>query len=182
MKKLLLAAVLLAAAISAQAQEATPRKGYVGVAFGVAQPIVNSTGLSGGAQLNLVNFGYLIGEHVGIAGTWFGTAFPVKNYGGYFVGTGGMMFGPLFSKSVAAGRIDLDVKPLIGFGSVSQQYRGQTSSSSTSLAAGLSVAARFNLGGRFSLSAGSDYYSVHPEYPGSRSSLSLVFGFNYRFN
>ena len=59
------------------------RKGYIGISLGPSIPLGDFSNPSSGAaktglHLNLVNFGYLITDNVGIAAIWFGAANPVS--------------------------------------------------------------------------------------------------------
>lgn len=141
---------------------------------------VDNSAVSGGLQLNIVNFGYLTGEHVGIAATWFGTSFVSKANNDDYIGLGGMLFGPLLSTSSASSEFDFDLKPMVGFGTGSARVNGYSTSSSMSFVFGLGGAVRWNCGNRISLSVGADYYHSKPDDV-DLSSLAILFGINYRF-
>lgn len=182
MKKLILLIFACALAGGLSAQEVEPRAGYIGISFGPAFPMgdIDDDAISGGAHLNLINFGYVIGKNVGVAGTWFGTSFLSEYDDDYSVGMGGLLFGPLFSTSSKSGSLDFDFKPMIGFGRGSEIYDGDIEgSSSSAFAFGLGGAIRWNCSDKISLSIGMDYYSCRPDDI-DLSSLAVVLGINFR--
>ena len=162
-------------------QEAEIRRGYIGISFGPAFPTgdIKSSAVSEGGHFNLVNFGYLFSEHVGIAATWFGTSFISKADKEMSVGMGGIMAGPLFSTATPTRNFEFDFKPMVGFANGTIIDHGDTSSSSRAFALGIGGAIRWNCWSKFSLSCGIDYYSGKPEGV-NLSSCALVFGVNYR--
>ena len=157
------------------------RKGYIGISMGPAFPIgdIKNDMISGGMHLNLVNFGYLFSEHIGISATWFGSSFVSKENSKNAIGLGGIMVGPLFSKSISNNQLEIDFKPLIGFANGTLIEGNKTSSSSRTLALGSGITARWNCWSKFSLSFGFDCYSAKPEDV-DLSSCAVVFGVNYR--
>lgn len=185
MKKclLLLAALMLAYTSFAQDVQDEPviRKGYIGIAFGTAFPVgdIKSSAVSGGAQLTLVNFGYLISDHVGVAAKWFGTSFTSKYDNDTGIGLGGMMFGPLFSAHDKTRKVEFDFIPMIGYGRGTLISDGTSSTSSSSVTFGVSGATRWNCGKRISLSLGIDYIHGVPDDV-DLSSVGIVFGLNLR--
>lgn len=189
MKKIVLffALALLALSVSAQwgSQE---RKGYIGLSVGPSIPIGafgSSTGEGGlaktGVQLNLVNLGYLFSEHVGIAGSWFGTAnpFDIDGFDPWIYG--GLMVGPLVSFPVGE-KVDWDLRPMVGYSVVTEPLY-DTQGSALALSAGTTF--RFNVGARVALLLGAEYLYTKPEFEDAGfeqniGALSLTFGVAFR--
>ena len=157
------------------------RKGYIGITFGPAFPTgdIDNDAISGGAHLNIANFGYLLSEHVGIAATWFGTSFYSKYDSKTSLGLGGIMVGPLLSTASQSRKVEYDLKTMIGFANGTLIEDNETSSSSRALALGIGGAVRWNCWKKFSLSCGIDYYNSKPESI-NLSSYAFVIGVNYR--
>ncbi len=181
MKKTLLFVATMLVACNLFAQEIERRNGYIGICAGPAFPVgdIDNSQISGGAQLNLVNFGYLFSDHVGIAATWFGTSFVAKYDSDYSIGTGGMLAGPLFSTATKDYKGEFDFKPMIGFARGNERYMNETYTTSAAFACALSGTARWNCGRKISVSAGLDYYFVKPDGL-NMSSFAIMFGINYR--
>ena len=190
MKKLVLfaIAVLFAGNLFAQNAEtanvsepAQTRRGYIGITVGPAFPLgdVSNDAVSGGVHFNIVNFGYLFTEHIGIAATWFGTSFSSKIDNKTSIGLGGVMAGPLFSTTSQNRKFEYDFKPMIGFANGTLIEDNRTSSSSRAFAFGVGGTIRWNCWEKFSLSGGIDYYNGQPEDV-DLSSFAIVIGVNYR--
>lgn len=181
MKKLLLAAIAMAFAVGAYAQEQTDiRKGYVGITLGPAFPTGDVEGsMVSGAQMTLVNFGYLLSPHIGIAAKWFGNAFVSNEDSNIGIGVGGLVTGPLFSFATTDRKVEFDLIPMIGFGAGNEKVYGLSYTTCTSAVFGMAAAARWNCGGRISLSVGVDFLSTSPENV-DLSAVGVVFGVNYR--
>jgi len=157
------------------------RRGYIGFTFGPAFPTgdIDKDAISGGAHLNIVNFGYLFSKNVGIAATWFGTSFISKDDNKSGIGLGGIMAGPLLSTASQNRKMEYDLKPMIGFANGTVIENNKNSSSSRTIALGIGGALRLNCWKMVSLSVGIDYYNSKPESI-DLSSYALVFGVNYR--
>ena len=111
--------------------ETSTRRGYIGISLGLSIPLGDfakkenfafGTGLTGpektsvGLQLNLVNFGYLFSEHLGISAAWFGAAYNRKSNRGYELdpwSCGGIMVSPLFSFDVSE-KVEWGLTPMLG--------------------------------------------------------------------
>lgn len=181
MKKIVLIVIATALAVGAFAQEPEIRRGYIGLSLGVAFPAgdIDGDAVSGGAQLNLVDFGYLFSQNVGIAATLFGTAFISKADSKSSLGMGGIMVGPLFSFASKSYKTEFDLKPMIGFANGTLISDGSTSSSKRDIALGLGAAMRINVGRKVSLTVGADYYYATPEDV-DLSSFAIKIGVNFR--
>ena len=95
------------------------RKGFIGLEIGANIPIGKFADIYDGAaktglQINLINFGYLFSDYIGITATWFGATNPIKGQSSdYLWSHGGLMAGPLFSFPVSD-KIDWEIKPVGG--------------------------------------------------------------------
>ena len=130
MKTRVLVLLLVLSCSFATAQ--TARRGYLGISLGASFPLgafqeqsfdidpgANATeSTSIGLQLSLVHFGYLFTDHVGIAATWFGAAYPRESEGRNYEldpwSCGAIVIGPLFTATLGE-KLDLDFRPMIGY-------------------------------------------------------------------
>jgi len=189
MKKIVICFVLGALALSVSAQNFyEKRKGYIGLSVGPSVPIgtfgsrTEEGGLAKtGVQLNLVNFGYLFSEHVGIAGNWFGAAnlFDIEGFDPWSYG--GLMVGPLISFP-AGETVEWDLRPMVGYSVVTEPLFGTQGSA---LALSLGTTFRFNVGEKVALLLGAEYFYTKPVFEDAGfeqniSTLSLTFGIAFR--
>ena len=147
------------------------RKGYIGLSVGPSFAVGDLSDLPVGAILNLVDFGYLFTENIGIAAKWFGTAHVES---GETFGVGGLMAGLLASTPISE-KINFEGKVLIGFGA--STYSDGTNSVTSDLYFGndLGVGLRFNTSEKVSLLLNADYIGVS-DY----NSVNVTFGVAFR--
>jgi hypothetical protein len=160
--------------------EVSRRKGYIGISLGPSFPLGDfakkenfafGTGLTGpektsvGLQLNLINFGYLFSEHVGISAAWFGAAYNRTGNRGYELdpwSCGGLMVGPLFSFPMSE-KVEWDLRAMFGRSVCSgQPENGGTSTVETNSALIFNIGSvhRVHLSKRISLLLSADFFST----------------------
>lgn len=179
------------------------RKSFIGITLGPAIPVgqfatrdnrpVTGTGM----QINLINFGYLFNDRIGMAAKWYGGANPLKfearnaNLTNEFepYSYGGIMAGPMVSFPLAE-RAELDFRALIGY-CITQFPKPKNSkithTSKAALAYSLGINMRFHLSSRFSIPLGVEYFSSSAENKDTRfeqtiSTITPTIGLAYRFN
>ncbi len=165
------------------------RKGYLGGTLGVSFPVGDfankSNGLAEtGMQINLVNFGYLFGENIGITAIWFGATNPLDSKGDDSWAYGGIVVGPLVSFSLSE-KVEWDFRPMIGYASTEVSYLGLNPKQSLSFALNVGTLFRINVGKKVALLLNADYFSTKPEFKDFEFSqkigtISLGFGAAYR--
>ena len=136
------------------------RKGFIGLEIGANIPVgkfadKNDGAAKTGLQINLINFGYLFTDNIGITATWFGASNPIQGSGtDYYWSQGGLLVGPLFSFPISE-KIEWDIKPMVGLSTASiTNLDLETASSFTfNLGSGL----RFNVSKLIALTFGVDY-------------------------
>ena len=168
---------------------AEKRKGYIGLTLGVSIPLGDFADkrigvAKTGSQLNLVTFGYLFSDNVGIAGTWFGAANAVDADGFDPWSYGGIMVGPLLSFPFAE-IIEWDFKPLLGYAITMIPDLGDGTEQAASIAFNLGTQLRIHVGEKFSLLLSGDYFSTNAVFKDygikqDVSTFSIVFGAAYR--
>lgn len=180
MKKILLLAVLAIITFGSHAQETDLRKGFVGIAAGgvsLANPVSNA---EHGIQAQ-VNFGFLFSRNFGLTVSGYNTSFDLSNQSDTSVGLLGFHIGPLLSTATRNGKLQFDLKPMVGFsrGSVTVGSKsGTTEEGAFTASAGIAI--RWNVGNRISLQAGGDYiYGKINDV--DLSSYGFNIGINYRF-
>ena len=95
------------------------KRGFIGLELGANIPLgkfadVNDGQAKTGYHINLINFGYLFSDNIGIAATCFGAVNPrVNGNDDYWWSHGGLLVGPLFSFPVSE-KIVWDIKPMVG--------------------------------------------------------------------
>lgn len=188
------------------------RRGYIGLSLGPSFPIgdfakkenfASGTGLTGpettsiGLQLNLINFGYLFSEHVGIAGSWFGAAYSRTSNRSYELepwSCGSIMIGPLFSFPISE-KAEWDFRPMLGRSVCGGQREDGSNTTllerNSALVFNIGTVFRIHTGKKVSLLLSADYFSTKLKFndngangPGADEqaikALSLGFGFAYR--
>ena len=144
------------------------RKGYIGLSMGAAIPLgdfSNSTfgDTDTGFQINLVTFGYLFSDHLGICAAWTGGS----NYINYFSystwGYGSLMAGPLLSTHIS-NKLELDLRPMIGFSSASYPFSEHEPEYTLSFAYSIGTLLRINVGRRIALLVNADFFSTKPNF------------------
>ncbi|MDR0385718.1 MAG: hypothetical protein LBH60_06545, partial [Prevotellaceae bacterium] len=89
------------------------KKGYAGIGIGVAS-VLEDYELKAGVQFT-VNAGYRFGRHVGITGSFINTNYAIKGQKDMSLGLRGGLIGPLISFPVASHKIEIDIRPTVGF-------------------------------------------------------------------
>lgn len=147
------------------------RKGYIGLSLGPSFATGDLSDLPVGLILNLVDFGYLFTDNIGIAAKWFGTAHAES---GATFGVGGLMAGLLASTPISE-KINFEGKALIGPGVFVASYDGESETSEAYFGYDLGVGLRFNTSEKLSLLLNADYIGVS-DY----SSVNITFGVAFR--
>lgn len=91
------------------------KKGYIGLSLGASFGQGYNEARVTGLNLNLVDFGYLFHEHIGITARWGGQGYSINGVG---LGIGYVMAGPMGSWRIAE-RARLEVKGMIGWAAAS---------------------------------------------------------------
>jgi hypothetical protein len=164
------------------------KRGYVGIGFGPAilMEEYNDTE-STGIQFN-INVGYLFSKRVGITASYLVTSYDVKGADDVTIGLRGFLVGPLFTFEPASPKIEIDIRPMVGY------IQGKLSGNNVSLktkstfGAGLGASVRFNLIDYLSISANLDsvFHGDLSDNPDglsiqSYASTAITFGVNFRF-
>lgn len=160
LKNILFLFVLTSVALQITAQE-QKRKGYIGISVGPSIPIgeFKEEGWANtGANLSLINFGYLFNNRVGIAANWFGGAHAVDvSQFGLADGMwsyGGLLAGPLVSTPIGS-NVDFDARVQIGFSAANLKLDGYNlDGSGFAYSAGIGI--RTHLGEKWSLNFNAD--------------------------
>jgi opacity protein-like surface antigen len=157
--------------LSYGSNELQHRKGYIGLSIGPSFAIGDLSDLPVGAILNLVDFGYLFTDNIGVAAKWFGTAHTES---GITFGVGGLMGGLLASTPISE-KINFEGKALVGPGVFVASYDGESETSEAYFGYDLGVGLRFNTSEKVSLLLNADYIGVS-DY----SSINVTFGVAFR--
>ena len=147
------------------------RRGYIGLSVGPSFAVGDYSDLPVGAVLNLVDFGYLFSDNIGIAGKWFGTGYSEDDVS---LGIGGLLAGLLASTPISP-KINLEGKVLIGFSVFTLDDGYETITSDPYFAYDIGVGLRFNTSDKVSLLLNADYLGAD-DY----NSINLSFGVAYR--
>lgn len=144
------------------------RKGFIGLSIGASIPIGDFADKLDGAaqtgiQLNLINFGYLFSENIGVAATWFGASNPIDFYSIDPWSYGGLLAGPLLSFP-ASKNVDWDFKPMIGYSVTTFPGIDYITEQSTAFAFSVGTQLRFHVGKKISLTLSADYFYTNPEF------------------
>jgi len=136
------------------------RKGFIGLKIGANIPVGKFAEEDDGAaktgfQINLVDFGYLFSDNIGITATWFGASNPIEGVeSDYLWSHGGLLAGPLFSLPVSE-KIEWDVNPMIGISWATITNTDLDLSYSVGLSLGSRF--RFNVSRLIALTGGVEY-------------------------
>jgi opacity protein-like surface antigen len=147
------------------------RRGYIGLSLGPSFAVGDVSDFPVGIMLNLVDFGYLFTDNIGIAAKWFGTA---HNESGLTAGVGGLLAGLLLSTQISD-KINFEGKALVGPGAQVVTYDGDSETSELYFGYDLGVGLRFNTSEKVSLLLNADYIGVY-DY----NSVNLTFGVAFR--
>lgn len=147
------------------------RRGYIGLSVGPSFAVGDLSDLPVGLALNLVDFGYLFTDNIGIAGKWFGTAHAES---GATFGLGGLLAGLLASTPISP-KINFEGKALIGFSAFTASYDGESETSDLYFGYDIGVGLRFNTSDKVSLLLNADYIGADVY-----NSINLTFGVAYR--
>ncbi|MDR1562590.1 MAG: porin family protein [Dysgonamonadaceae bacterium] len=167
------------------------RRGYAGFILGVAIPVGNigDADFVTGGQFAL-DFGVLFSKNVGVTALIFGTSHSNSYNDDASTGLIGFLTGPLFSFPLSpGGRVEFDLKPLVGFAQADLDNGSKHYDFDTRFAFGSGATFRFNLSRRFSLSANLNYINstvdkkdLHINYEDTDFSvLGITVGANIRF-
>lgn len=162
------------------------KKGFIGLELGANIPLgkfadENDGAAKTGFQINIINFGYLFSDNVGITATWFGASNPLEGAGSDFLWShGGLLIGPLFSIPVSE-KVAWDIKPMIGISWATITNTGLEGASS--FAFNLGTGFRFTVSRLIALTLGMDYTTAKFKYDigeQSMSTLAIKGGFAFR--
>lgn len=147
------------------------RKGYIGLSLGPSFGVGDVSDIPVGIMLNLVDFGYLFTDNIGVAAKCFVNA---HTRSGESYGVGGLMAGLLASTPISE-KINLEGKALMGpcaaFG-----YNGdEFDTSEAFLGYELGVGLRFNTSEKLSLLLNANYIRVSVY-----GSVNITFGVAFR--
>ena len=149
------------------------KRGFIGVSAAASIPVGSfsetSTGYTKiGLQLNLINFGYLFSDNIGISVRWFGAANrPGKTE--ELWSYGGVMTGPLLSIQRSE-KMQTDFKPMIGYlyaKAPSIDWDGYPIPAvpeAYSLAYSIGLQSRFHLNNTISFVTMVDYFFSKPKF------------------
>jgi len=162
------------------------KKGFIGLSVGANIPVGkfaddNDGAAKTGFQINIVNFGYLFSDNIGITATWFGAANPINGVGSdYLWYYEGLLVGPLFSFPVSE-KIEWDLKPMVGISSASITNLGLETA--FSFAFSIETGVRFNVSRLIALTLGVDYTAAKYKWDVGDQSIgtfSIKGGFAFR--
>jgi len=161
-------------------------RGFIGLGLGANIPVGKSLNQSFpvriGYQINLINFGYLFSENIGITATWFGASNSIDN-GFSFSSRGGLLVGPLFSLPVSE-KIEWDIKPMIGITwesfTNSVSFEPRVFDTAPSFTFNLGTGFRFNVSRLTALTLGVDYTKFSSLWFSSLGTIAIKGGFAFR--
>ena len=175
--------------IKVKQNDSDKRKGYIGLSVGLSIPIGDFADKSDGfaetgLQLNLINFGYLFSDNIGITATWFGAANPLGADGYDPWAYGGLMAGPLLSFQLSE-KVEWDFRPMIGYSVTTLPDIGFGTEQASSFAYNIGTVFRINIGSKIALLLNADYFSTKPEFidydfKQNIGTISFGFGVAYR--
>ncbi len=191
--------------------EVPRRRGYIGITVGPSIPLGDfakkenfqfGSGLTGpektsvGLQLNLINFGYLFSNHLGLSAAWFGAAYNRSSNRAYELdpwSCGGIMVGPLLSFDMSE-KVEWGLTPMLGRSVCSGMGESTTKpqlEQSAGLVFNMGSVHRFHVSKNFSLLLTANFFFSKLKFgdwtqmaPVAREqpikALSLGFGLAYR--
>ena len=147
------------------------KRGFIGVSAAASIPVGSfSDTFAGytkiGMQLNLINFGYLLTDNIGISARWFGAANRAGKTDELW-SLGGVLAGPLFSIKLSE-NAQTDLKPMIGYLYTKTPnlggYYALAGQEVYSLAFSIGTQSRLHLNKTVSLVVNADYLFSKPKY------------------
>lgn len=146
----------------------TSRRGYIGISLGASFPQgpfadPNNGAALNGAWLNLVNFGYVFNESVGISASWYGGAYPVY-FSGYDPWSVGGLMGGLLVPFQLSEVFLIDLRPMIGYAVVSMPDDGMGYEDAISLSYSFGLSLRSNVSNKFALLLMGDYFYTQADF------------------
>lgn len=174
--------------VSNKNNESVRKKGFIGLELGANIPVgkfadENDGAAKTGFQINLINFGYLFSDNIGITATWFGASNPIEGVNNdYLWSHGGLLVGPLFSFPVSE-KIEWDVKPMVGLSWASITNTDLELASSFALNLGTQF--RFNVSRLIAFTLGVDYTTAKFKWDigdQTMGTIALKSGFAFRLN
>ena len=172
--------------VSNKNNESVRKKGFIGLELGANIPVgkfadENDGAAKTGFQINLINFGYLFSDNIGITATWFGASNPIEGASNdYLWSHGGLLVGPLFSFPVSE-KIEWDVKPMVGLSWAS--ITNTDLELASSFAFNLGTQFRFNVSRLIDLTLGVDYTTAKFKWDigdQTMGTIALKGGFAFR--
>lgn len=174
--------------VSNKSMETGRKKGFIGLDLGANIPVGKfadpSDGMAKtGFQINIINFGYLFSDNVGITATSFFASNPIKKVrNDYLWSQNGFSVGPLFSFPVSE-KVEWDLKPMMGFSwaRITKTNLEYVSAITYNLGTGF----RFNVSRVIALTLGADYTSANFKWPvgyQSMGTIAIKGGFAFRLN
>jgi hypothetical protein len=159
------------------------RKGYAGMAIGVAFLSEDYPALDKGLQLSF-NFGYLFGKNIGITSSLLYNSYESSARENSNIGLVGLVAGPLFSFSTSSRKVDFDIRPQLGYVSIHAQLDGKALDvDEGALAVDLGGSVKWNVSKLVALSANLDYL-YHKKFETETvdlGSFAITVGVNFKF-
>lgn len=153
------------------------KKSYIGIGLGATYTFDAE---EFGFQLNLIDFGYLFNENIGIAAKLQGKGYSVNAHSAHMSDDSGTLTittltaGPLLSfQSGNKGRFE--IKPMVGFGAANLKIDNISINSDTKLAFGLDIQYRYHISRVIDLFAALGYSKIS-DY----SDINLLVGVGLR--
>lgn len=164
------------------------KRGFIGLEIGPNFPLgkfadLNNGLATTGLQINLINFGYLFSDHVGITLNWFGASNPMNGLSDQYMWSyGGVLAGPLFTIPISKS-IEWDIRPMLGitWASVSNINTGIAYAIPFNFGTGL----RFNMSRVIALTFDVDIKNANFQwvrFQQSMTTLTIKGGFAFRLN
>jgi hypothetical protein len=169
--------------------------GFIGLSLCASLPVGDFADVAEtGVQLNLVNFGYLFSDNIGVSATWFGAANSLSDKRIDPWSYGGLMVGPMLSFPISQ-EVDWVLRPMIGLSVATLpnvliwdetgSAIGSGPDNAFSFAFIVGTVFKVNVSRNVSILLSADYFSVNPEFMEANierqiSTVSLGCGIAYR--
>ncbi|MCG8373757.1 MAG: porin family protein, partial [Balneolales bacterium] len=177
MKKIILTAFLVVFSFGAFAQDIPEKKGFITISLGPSFPFGDfaSTSFSdpnagfadAGFHINLINFGYLFSDNVGITAFLSGSAHPydIDTENDPIWSYGSLMAGPLFSFPTKRKDANFDLRAMIETMSATfYPDDGSGNFDGDGVAFGFGAGLRYHVSRTLSISGNLDIISSEPEF------------------